>query len=210
VQWNERKAAVASDPRQWGGPVALSAAEQVVREKGCPVDDATVATSTATSATTATSPAPLLNAPERDPASFAAVIANPPAGWGSTSPKGTRQRTLAQWLAEETPEHYQGRSCDYLNQALFISRQMEGLADLGAQAWGAYRRVAVRQVLDTRNCPAWTTNGSGRTGIGISPIDPIKAPLLGMPAAGASVERVIPGGPGEKGRPAVHRCGGGR
>ncbi len=199
VQWAERKAAVARDSTQWGGPVALSAAEQVAREKGCVVDDTVVTTATApTSSTSSATPAPVLDAPERDPASFASVIANPPAGWGPTSPKGTRQRTLAQWIAEETPEHYQNRSCDYLNQALFISRQMEGLADLGAQAWGASRRVAVRKVLETKNCPAWTTNGSGRTGIGISSIDPIKAPLLGMPAAGASVERVIPGGNGEK------------
>lgn len=189
--WPERTAAVAADETQWGGRVALDAAKQVIAEKGCKVPDTSVA---AAPAATAPAAAPV----ERDPASFAAVIANPPAPWGPVSPKGTRQSTLAQWVARETPEKYQGRSCDYLNQALFLSRQYEANADIGAQAWGASKRVAVKQALEGKNCPPWTTNGSGRTGVRISEMDPIKAPLLNMPAQGASVEGLVPGGNGER------------
>lgn len=194
--WPERKAAVAADSTRWGGLTALRAAEQVIGEKGCSVPTSTVATATATTATTATaSPAAAV---ERDPATFAAVIANPPAIWGPVSKTGRRQSTLAQWVARETPAKYQNKSCDYLHQALWRSKLMESMSDVGTQAWGAYARVAVRSVLDSRNCPAWTSNGSGRIGTFISTIDPIKAPQLGMPAAGASVEKLVPGGNGER------------
>lgn len=189
--WPERKAALAKDPRAWGGIPAMEAAEQVAREKGCSIPDAAVA-ATGAPATTA---APAV---ERDPASFAAVIANPPAAWGPVSKTGLRQTSLAQWVAAETPARYQGRSCDYLQQALARSKQLEAASEVSTQAWGASKRVAVRQVLDGKNCPAWTSNGSGRTGAYISPLDPIKAPQLGMPVHGASVEGVVPGGNAER------------
>lgn len=189
LMWPERKAAVAADPTQWGGPVALSAAEQVAAEKGCKLPGESVAATPAAAA-----PAPV----ERDPASFAAVLANPPAGWGPVSPKGTRQMSLAQWVARETPERYQGRSCDYLSQSLAITRRYEASAEPGSQAWGASKRVAVKKALEGRNCPEWTADGMGRTGLRISDVDPIKAPLLGMPPEGASVEGLIPGSNGER------------
>ncbi|WP_410480672.1 PDZ domain-containing protein [Pseudomonas plecoglossicida] len=191
--WPERKAAVAKDSTQWGGKTALDAAEQVILEKGCVVPDTPVA-ATSTSVPTPTPAATV----ERDPASFAAVIANPPEGWGAVSKTGRSQMSLAQWVARETPQKYQGRSCDYLQQALARSKQYEATSSVPTQAWGASQRVAIRQVLDTRDCPAWTTNGSGRTGAYISPVDPIKAPQLNMPAQGASVEGLVPGGNAER------------
>lgn len=189
--WPERTAAVAADENQWGGRVALDAAKQVIAEKGCQVPGTSVAAAPAAAAPAA---APV----ERDPASFAAFVANPPAQWGPVSAHGTRQTTLAQWIARETPEKYQGRSCDYLNQALFLSRQYEANSDIGAQAWGASKRVAVKKALEGKDCPPWTTNGSGRTGARISEMDPIKAPLLNMPAQGVSVEGLVPGSNAER------------
>ena len=187
--WPERKAAVTADETQWGGKVALEAAEQVISQKGCTVPQTSIV---------ATSPAARTTLVERDPKSFAAIIANPPAQWGPLSPKGLRKSTLAQWVSRETPQKYEGRSCDYLNQALARSHQLEAMSDIGAQAWGAHARVAIEKTLNNRSCPEWTTNGSGRTGVQISQIDPIKAPQLNMPVAGASVEGLIPGGNGEK------------
>lgn len=187
--WPERTAAVAADETSWGGRVALDAAEQVIKEKGC-----TVPSTSVTAAAVATPAAPV----ERDPASFAAVIATPPAAWGPTSPGGLRKSTLGQWIARETPEKYQGRSCDYLSQALANTKVYEAQTDLGTQAWGASKRVAFKKAMEGRNCPEWTANGSGRTGVRISAVDPIKAPQLNMPTQGASVELVTPGGNGER------------
>ncbi|WP_284354805.1 PDZ domain-containing protein [Pseudomonas putida] len=191
--WPERKEAVAKDNTQWGGKIALDAAEQVIREKGCVVPDTPVAAASASVPT----PTPAATV-ERDPASFSAVIASPPEGWGSVSKTGRNQTSLAQWVARENPQKYQGRSCDYLQQALARSQQLEASSSVPAQAVGASQRVAVRQVLDSRNCPVWTANGSGRTGAYISAVDPIKAPQLNMPGQGASVEGLVPGGNAER------------
>ena len=193
--WPERVAAVAKDPNQWGGKTAMEAAVQVLGEKGCSVPDGSVAATSNTAPASAPASAPAV---ERDPASFAAVIANPPVEWSAVSKSGLRQTSLAQWIAAETPAKYQTRSCDYLQQALARSKQMEAATNVQTQAWGASKRVAVRQVLDSKDCPAWNASGSGRTGAYITPIDPIKAPQLNMPSQGASVEGVIPGGNAER------------
>ncbi|MHA6195837.1 Do family serine endopeptidase [Pseudomonas wadenswilerensis] len=192
--WTERMASVAQDPSRWGGPPATEAVQQVVREKNCPLPDSSVTTTAAPAAAGAPAPAPV----ERDPASFAALIANPGAAWGPVSHTGGAQSSLAQWVAQETPAAYQGRSCDYLGQALAVSRAMEANSMPEAQAWGAYKRVAVRQVLDQRDCPVWNASGIGRIGVATSPMDPIKARRLNMPLQGTSVEIVKPGGNGER------------
>jgi len=192
--WPERMAAVAKDPSSWGGPAATEAVQQVAREKNCPLPDSSVTSTAAPAAASAAAPAPV----ERDPASFAALIAHPGAAWGPVSPSGGAQTSLAQWVARERPSTYQGRSCEYLQQALAYSRAMEANTLPEAQAWGAYRRVAVRQVLDSRDCPEWSSNGIGRTGAGISPMDPIKAARLNMPTQGTSVEVIKPGGNAER------------
>lgn len=193
--WPERMASVAKNPDSWGGRPALEAAQQVIREKQCPLPDAAVATTpSAPAAAAAPAAAPI----ERDPASFAALIANPGPAWGPVSPGGGAQTSLAQSAAEERPSAYQGRSCDYLQQALAVSRAMEASTMPEAQALGAYKRVAVRQVLDSRDCPAWNSSGLGRSGASISPMDPIKASRLNMPTQGTSMEVIKPGGNAER------------
>lgn len=187
--WPERMASVARDPNSWGGRPALEAAQQVIGEKGCAVPQAMA---TADPASPAAAPV------ERDPASFAAVLANPSPEWGSVSSTGLPQTSLAGWIAQETPARYQNRSCDYLNQALVYSRAMEDFTTPEAQAWGAYKRVAVRKVFDSRDCPAWNGNGAGRIGASVSGMDPVKASRLNMPAQGASVQSVLPGGNAER------------
>jgi len=189
--WPERMASIARDPNSWGGKPATEAVQQVVQEKNCPLPDTTVATTAAPAA----SATPAI---ERDPASFAAVLANPSAGWGTVSTKGGAQMSLTQWIARERPETYQNRSCDYLHQAMLYSRAMETTKVPEIQAWGAYKRVALRQVLDSRDCPAFTSNGIGRTGAYTSPMDPIKAQRLNLPLQGASVEGLVPGGNAER------------
>ncbi len=187
--WPERVESVTRDPKSWGGRTALEAAQQVIGEKGCAIPQALASTAPA-----ASSPAPV----ERDPASFAAVLAKPSPGWGTTSSTGLPQTGLSGWIAEETPARYQNRSCDYLNQALVYARAMEDSTTPEIQAWGAYKRVAVRKIFDNRDCPAWDGNGVGRTGASVSGMDPVKARRLNMPEQGVSVEKLLPGGNAER------------
>lgn len=115
--------------------------------------------------------------------------------WGSISLTGYPQTSLAQWIARETPGAYQGKSCEYLHIALVRSEQMMELSEDEPKAWGLSKKKAISQVLSNRDCPPPTPYLIGRTGAWITPIDPVKAPRLGLPFAGASVEKLQPGGP---------------
>lgn len=120
-------------------------------------------------------------------------------GWGSISlVSGLPQTSLTQLIAKETPEKYQGKSCDYLRQAYAGSEQLIADSMPEAKALGGSKKVAISQVLDHRDCPPLVTTGRGRIGVSVGEMDPIKASRLKMPLRGVSVERVIPGGNAEK------------
>ncbi|MVV52321.1 PDZ domain-containing protein [Pseudomonas sp. PB120] len=120
-------------------------------------------------------------------------------GYGSASlASGLPQTSLAQWIAEETPEKYKGKSCEYLRQAYARSNEILAVNTPEAQAWGASKKTAIDQVLSGKDCPPLVTAVRGRIGVSIGSIDPVKAARLGMPLKGASVEKVAPGGNAEK------------
>ncbi|WP_339526875.1 PDZ domain-containing protein [Pseudomonas sp. EA_35y_Pfl2_R111] len=117
--------------------------------------------------------------------------------WGATTPEGLPQTSLDQWIAKETPENYQGRSCEYLQRAFALSESMEASAEIEVRTWGASKKRVISGVLAGRECPAFSPPIGGRLGAVIGPIDPIKAARLGMPFTGSSIEQVVPSSPAE-------------
>ncbi|WP_406227117.1 PDZ domain-containing protein [Pseudomonas siliginis] len=120
------------------------------------------------------------------------------ARWGATTPEGLPQSSFDQWIAKETPEKYQERSCEYLQRSLVASQNMEASADNEVRAWGASKKSAVSTALASKTCPAPIPTTGGRMGAGIGPMDPVKAARLGMPLSGASIQKVLPGDPAEQ------------
>lgn len=120
-------------------------------------------------------------------------------GLGSTSlVSGLPQTSLAQWIAQETPEKYKGKSCEYLRQAYARSEALLAVDTPETKALGASKKTAIDQVLNGRDCPPLVTAGRGRIGVTIVSLDPVKAARLGMPLKGTSIEKVAPGGNAEK------------
>ncbi|MGF0237588.1 PDZ domain-containing protein [Rhodococcus sp. IEGM1300] len=129
-------------------------------------------------------------------------VTSPPSfapGFGSTSlVSGLPQTSLAQWIAQETPEKYKGKSCEYLRQAYARSNEMLAVDTPETQVWGASKKTAIDQVLSGKDCPPLVTASRGRIGVTIGSLDPVKAARLGMPLKGTSIEKVAPGGNAEK------------
>jgi S1-C subfamily serine protease len=141
----------------------------------------------------------IVSAPAQPKAQATPVVLPVSPGWGSTSlESGLPQTSFAEWIAQETPQKYEGRSCDYLRQAYARSEQMEAVEQRETKAWGASRKAAISETLANRDCPPMVTNGRGRLAAYLTPMDPIKAARLGMPLKGASVGVVIPGGNAER------------
>ena len=132
----------------------------------------------------------------------ASTVTSPPtfaSGYGSTSlVSGLPQTSLAQWIAQETPEKYKGKSCEYLRQAQARSGELLAVNTPETQALGASKKTAIDQALNGRDCPPLVTAGRGRIGVTIGSLDPVKATRLGMPLKGTSIEKVAPGGNAEK------------
>lgn len=165
-------------------PLSHQARDLVIAEKGCvvsgPIAQATAQTRPGTAAVvdkpTAVIP-------------MAAAPTNPPAL--TTAPAlGTSIATLT---ASETPEHYKGRSCDYLHARLIEIRSSLSGENPEAQQWARKAKSVVSEVLVDNNCGSSSWVG-GRIGAAISSIDPIKAPRLKLPLTGVWVEKTLPGG----------------
>ena len=127
-------------------------------------------------------------------------VAEPqPAGsnFGATTPEGLPQTSLAQWIAKEVPESYEGRSCEYLRSAFTAAEGMESSANMDARTWGASKRKAISAVPAFKECPPSGPRTGGMLGAVIGPMDPIKAERLGMPLTGCSIEQVVSGGAAE-------------
>ncbi|WP_143011771.1 PDZ domain-containing protein [Pseudomonas sp. NFACC13-1] len=132
----------------------------------------------------------------------ASTVSPPPSigsGFGSTSlVSGLPQTSFAQLLAQETPEKYKGKSCEYLRLAYVRSEELLAADSPERRALGAGKKTAISQILNGRDCPPLSTAGHGRIGAAISSIDPVKAARLGMPLKGTSVEKIMPNGNAEK------------
>jgi hypothetical protein len=130
------------------------------------------------------------------------TVTSPPSfgpGFGSTSlVSGLPQTSLAQLIAQESPEKYKGKSCEYLRQAHARSGELLAVNSPETQALGASKKTAIDQVLNGKDCPPLVTAGRGRIGVTIVSLDPVKAARLGMPLKGTSIEKVAPGGNAEK------------
>jgi hypothetical protein len=186
----ERRARPARDVFEQAADMAMA---QLISERGCPTTATAVATTPAAALTSSTAKTQQPTVPVAIPEPTIA------SGWGSISPtSGLPQTSLAQWIAFETPDKYQGRSCDYLRQASMRSEEMMTHATPEARALGAAQKAAITPVLNEQVCPALDTSGRGRLGLVISDLDPIKAARLGMPLKGTSIERVAPGGNAHK------------
>lgn len=160
---------------QSGSPemvTVVSVREQAIAQKGCTVP-ATAAQGTSGLATPAPAVAP------------AATTGQP------------YRTAIERYAAEETPENYRGRSCDYLHAQIIVAQSTIAEQDPEVSQWGQKMYSVVSQILTEKGCPPAAWSG-GRIGAQITTVDPLQAAPLGMPTVGVLIKNTVPGSPAQQ------------